>query len=37
LQAPAKYALVINPKTAKAMGLDVSADMLSIANEVIEF
>jgi putative tryptophan/tyrosine transport system substrate-binding protein len=36
VQAPTKYELVINLKTAKAMGLDVSADMLSIANEVIE-
>ena len=36
VQAPVRYELVINLKTARAMGLDVSADMLSIANEVIE-
>jgi putative tryptophan/tyrosine transport system substrate-binding protein len=36
VQAPTKYELVINLKTAKSMGLDVSPDMLSVANEVIE-
>jgi putative ABC transport system substrate-binding protein len=36
VQAPVRYELVINLKSARAMGLDVSADMLSIADEVIE-
>ena len=36
VRMPMKYDLVINLKTAKAMSLDVPADMLSIANEVIQ-
>jgi putative ABC transport system substrate-binding protein len=36
IEQPTRYQIIINLKTAKALGLDVPSSLLTVADEIIE-